>query len=120
MTSSNTTQELPVEEPMRVRFTMAVSPSTNDVAAEKIIAWYLPFFGDFQLGTAPTMTYDKNKRLYEVTFIPSSEFPTNFKDQLFELEMFADPDDDGNYPIKIGKQKYLVIGELISLNNVTL
>jgi hypothetical protein len=102
--------------PKRITFTMSAGP--REATPKQIIDWYQPFFGDFDMGTKPSMTHDKKTGLFEVSFTPGPEFPTEPKDQLFELEMFADPDDDGNYPIKIGKKKYLVIGEIVSLNGV--
>jgi len=101
--------------PKRILFSMAVSPSANEVGEDKIIEWYKPYFGDFGL-TNPVMTYDRKQRVYLVSFLPGPDFPTDPKDQLFELEMFADPDDDANYPIKVGKNKYLVSGEVLTLN----
>jgi hypothetical protein len=104
----------------RITLTMAVYPSAAEVSSDKIIAWYLSYFMDFDLGTDPTITYNTKTNLYEVSFTPALEFPKDKKGQLFELEMFADPDEDANYPIKIGKKKYLVSGEVISLNGETI
>jgi hypothetical protein len=118
-TMNYSTQSLPDTKSTRITFTMAVSPSTNEVSPDKIIAWYMAYFMDFDLGTNPTITYNTRTRLYEVSFTPALEFPTDKKDRLFELELFADPDEDGNYPIKAGKKRLLVIGEILTLNGET-
>ena len=112
--------------PKRVTFTMRVAGvsrismetlSNNDYS-DKIIAWYLPYIADFELGTKPTMTYDKKTNEYTVSFTPTADFPKAPKDQLFDLEGFADPDEDGNYPIRIGNKTYLVSGKVVTLNGV--
>lgn len=100
----------------RITFTMTVRPSANIVGADKIIAWYMPYFADFELGTKPSITYNAKTDRYEASFIPDPNFPTDTKEQLVELDSFVDPDDNGNYPITIGKQRYLVSGVLRSLH----
>jgi hypothetical protein len=35
-----------------------------------------------------------------------------------DIEMFVDPDEDGNHPVKVGLTTYLVRGELVSINGV--
>jgi hypothetical protein len=108
----------------RITFTMHVAavsrmsrePLSNNAHSDKIIDWYLPYIYDFDLGTNPSMTYDKKTNEYTVSFTPGDDFPEAPKDQLFELEGFADPDDDGNHPIRIGNTTYLVQGELMTLN----
>jgi len=104
--------------PTRILFTMAVSPSADEVGEDKIIEWYKSYFADFELGTNPVMAYDRKQRVYLVSFLPGPNFPTAPKDQLFDLEGFADPDDDGNHPIKVGGKKYLVSGKILTLNGV--
>ena len=71
---------------------------------------------DFDIGTKPTMTYDNKTRTYTVSFIPGPDFPKAPKNQIFEVQGFADPDEDGNYPIKVGRETYLVSGEVLTLN----
>jgi len=110
--------------PKRITFTMNVAatsrvsfePLDNKVYSDTIIEWYKPYFADYDIGTNPSMTYNKKTGEYEVSFTPDPEFPTEPKKQLIELGMFADPDDDGNYPIKVGNKTYLVMGELMTLN----
>lgn len=120
MSSKSSAKNIPAlpksSSPKRITFTMSVSPSANEVGVDKIIAWYMPYFADFDLGTDPSMTYDKKAREYTVSFTPDPNFPTDPKEQLFELEQFVDPDDDGNYPIKIGRDNYFVAGMLRTLN----
>lgn len=110
--------------PKRITFTMNVAATSrvsfetldNNMYSDKIIEWYKPYFADYDIGTNPSMTYNKKTGEYEASFTPDPEFPTDPKNQLFELGIFADPDDDGNYPIKVGNKTYLVMGELMTLN----
>jgi hypothetical protein len=97
---------------------MSFEPLSNNAYSDKIIEWYLPYVADFDIGTNPSMTYDKKTNEYTVSFTPGPEFPTEYKDQLFYLEGFADPDDDGNYPIWIGNKTYLISGKVVTLNGV--
>jgi hypothetical protein len=112
--------------PKRVTFTMhaagvsriSFEPLSNNDYSDKIIKWYLPYIADYDLGTNPSMTYDKKTNEYTVSFTPDPEFPTDPKKQLLELGMFADPDDDGNYPIKVDNKTYLISGQVVTLNGV--
>ena len=45
------------------------------------------------------------------------EFDT-FEKKVHELTLFADPDDDGNYPIFIDRKETLLTGELVSVDGI--
>ncbi len=103
----------------RVTFTMKVDPNPKygPIGEQQIIKWYEPNFDSLDIGTDPKMEYDRKKEEFIVSFIPGPDFPTDPKKQQFELEMLADPDDDGNYPIKDDKgESHLVSGHLTSIN----
>ena len=52
--------------------------------------------------------YDKEKKTYNVSF--DIDDP-DVDDIEFIFNRLIDPDDDGNYPIKIGGSIYLIMGE---------
>jgi hypothetical protein len=80
-------------------------PVHIDDHSKKIIKWYSQFIND------PIFAHLKIKA---VKHVADDEFVVLYagaKDELM-LEMFVDPDDDGNYPLTIHNQTYLVSGVL--------
>lgn len=83
---------------------------------EDIINWYKGFAAD--------LLFDDMK----LSHVKDDVFSGDFKEHLEEgppwyggkgdIDSFVDPDDDGNYPLKIGRSRSLVIGKLLSINGV--
>jgi hypothetical protein len=76
---------------------------------EKIVEWY-----NDQASTLVELGYFKYAKIehergrrYKLSYIPSEG-----EDAEVALEMLADPDDDGNYPIKLGGEMVILTGEL--------
>jgi hypothetical protein len=85
---------------------------------EKIVKWYN--------GARDTLeeTILKNVKISHVrdnifkgTFEPGPE--ANAKSLKDELDIFVDNDEDGNHPIKIGKENYLVAGKVTKYPQLT-
>jgi hypothetical protein len=72
---------------------------------EKVLAWYreiqIPTYSDMYDLNNFTLKYNRGTNMYEGQFlINKNESNESIKDI---LELFVDPDDDGNYPIIINK-----------------
>jgi hypothetical protein len=75
----------------------------GDADAEHIISWYMKRISG--MTQTATMAYTgKNTFVITYKLIPGLEF---YKEEI------ADPDDDGNYPLTIGRTEYLVNGTLV-------
>ena len=80
-------------------------PSVSKYAS-KIITWYNQF------KNAETFKED-GFRLKKIRHVHDNEFEIEYVGDEFTMESFLDIDDDGNYPLTIGDNTYLVSGELM-------
>jgi hypothetical protein len=79
---------------------------------DQIVHWYQNQLADV------AAIYDV--RIIEVSYVRDDVFKVGYiisqesdEDVKVINHLLADPDDDGNYPIKIGRKKYLVVGEIV-------
>jgi hypothetical protein len=73
--------------------------------AAKIIKWYKQFKNDFK--------EDYNLVIKSISHVSADRFKVKYTGNADDLELFLDVDDDGNYPITIRGDTYLVSGELV-------
>jgi len=101
---------------MSVTITFAARPEKS-MAGQGIISWYTDygFLGDFLEAYAEhgKMSYNKETRLYEITFTPNKNWPKTLEEQADEADIYlGNPDNNGNYPI----DGYVVEGKILSIN----
>lgn len=89
----------------KVIIALSARPEKN-MDGSGIIDWYTNngYLGDFleayAAGGFGEMTYNKQTRLYEISFQPNEAWPKNEEKQDIEAHVYlGNPDDDGNYPI---------------------
>lgn len=71
---------------------------------EEVIQWYKDQNSDKE-------NFNVNyvfQKIFKITY------KTDYQEDSVEMSIVADPDDDGNYPIYINKQPYLIAGKVIS------
>ena len=85
-------------------------PIVSDHKA-KVIKWYKQFMDNYK---EDGLEIRSMKYIRSNIFQISYRYPDTIKEFINGfLEAFVDSDDDGNYPIRIGKNEYLVVGEMI-------
>jgi len=89
------------------------------MTGQGIISWYTDygyledFLRDYAVNEDGKMTYNKETRLYEITFTPNESWPKDLQKQADEADIYlGNPDDDGNYPI----DGYIVQGKIRFIN----
>lgn len=94
------------------KFTVSlINHSAPHVAAkdhvDSIIKWY----------TSAGLDEDSMKDI-TITHVADSEFECRYTPMPghsdLDVQMFVDNDEDGNYPVQIGKYSYSVMGELVT------
>ena len=91
----------------------------KSLTGQGIITWYTDYgyLSDFLEALAVNaegkMSYNKESRLYEITFMPNEYWPKTLQAQAVEANIYlGSPDDDGNYPI----DGYVVEGKIRFIN----
>lgn len=86
----------------------------NDEIATRVLKWYRDFAPDFK--ELPNLTIEHVKgHHYRASFTIPTDAHAHYDPKL-EAQMFVDLDEDGNYPIKVNRRNYLVLGQVTSFN----
>lgn len=93
-----------------MRRNRAASAPVISKHAAKIKKWYKGFADDYELDGVVLKHLGDDIFQGTVRVAPGKTVG-DFEDN---LEMFVDPDEDGNYPIMIGRKERLLAGELVS------
>ncbi|NDE17235.1 hypothetical protein EBZ80_20120 [bacterium] len=88
---------------------------TSEAPWDAILVWYRDMATDY-LEEMPGLDIEHVGRgVFRGSFSRTEDTPAEPR---YMIEGFVDPDEDGNHPIKCGRKKYLVHGELRSINSV--
>jgi hypothetical protein len=115
------------EEQVNISFKFTVSflggagnLSPNPEHSEKIINWYLDYIGDLDdegidKDTLEFKLVEDTHNIYKCTYTMKKEKAENLTDRGFRFihQLIVDPDEDGNYPIEMDDENFLVCGTLL-------
>ena len=92
----------------------------NSEHSEKIINWYLDYIGDLDdegidKDTLEFKLVEDTDNIYKCTYTMKKEKAENLTDRGFKSihQLIVDPDEDGNYPIEMDDENFLVCGTLL-------
>ena len=89
-------------------------PIRSEEIANEVAKWYHSLIIDFDDYSNLSFVPKKNGEIYHMNCILKFVNCEDETNALFHEELIRDPDEDGNYPIKIDNEEYLVIGSEIN------